>query len=227
MKQPGKRQPKKRRPGRPAGDKERLTPEHILDAAEREFAMNGYTKTSLREIAERVQINQALISYYFGDKLRLFEEVMKRRGNEIARRHIELLDELESAFDPVPLHLLVTAFLTPNFELRDQGPNGLSFMRLLAQLHFQPNETTLALRREIYDASVKRYVKAFIRTMPQVAVIDILWRINFIVGSVLYMFSGNYRIQDLSDGEYVEQWDRQAIIERMTNFIINGIAAPA
>ena len=33
---------------------------------------------------------------------------------------------------------------------------------------------------------------------------------------MLYMFSGSYRIHDLSDGEYTESWDLEEIIERMT-----------
>src|SRR3546814_14576796 len=84
-----------RRPGRSTGD--RATRETILDIAEQEFALRGFAGTSLREIAERAEVNQALINYYFGTKQKLFGEVFKRRGLQITNRRLELLDELEAA----------------------------------------------------------------------------------------------------------------------------------
>src|SRR3546814_16643646 len=84
-----------RRPGRSTGD--RATRETILDIAEQEFALRGFAGTSLREIAERAEVNQALINYYFGTKQKLFGEVFKRRGLQITNRRLELLDELEEA----------------------------------------------------------------------------------------------------------------------------------
>src|SRR3546814_16492662 len=77
-----------RRPGRPTGD--RATRETILDIAEQEFALRGFAGTSLREIAERAEVNQALINYYFGTKQKLFGEVFKRRGLQITNRRLEL-----------------------------------------------------------------------------------------------------------------------------------------
>jgi AcrR family transcriptional regulator len=44
----------------------------LLQAAIRLFALQGYAKTSTRELAEAAQVNVAAISYYFGDKAGLY-----------------------------------------------------------------------------------------------------------------------------------------------------------
>lgn len=212
-----------RRPGRPTGDRD--TRETILDIAEIEFAARGFTGTSLREIAEKAEVNQALINYYFGSKQKLFQEVFKRRGLHISHRRMELLDRLESAPKPPSLRSLVQAFLTPPFEMRDDGPGGLAFVRLQARLHFEPEELAINLRREVYDLSTKRYVKAFIKVLPKVDPSDVYWRMTFMIGSLLYMLSGLYRIEDLSEGQYKNGTISDAVIDRMVVFMVSGLEA--
>lgn len=214
-----------RRPGRPTGDS--ATQETILDIAELEFAARGYAGTALREIAERADVNQALINYYFGSKQKLFEEVFKRRGLHITRRRMELLTELERQ-NPVPnLRSLLQAFITPPFEMKDQGPGGLAFMRLQARLHFEPEELAIKLRREVYDLSTKRYVKAIIRALPKADPADIYWRTTFMIGAQLYMLSGLYRLEDISDGQYKGASLSDEVIDRMVMFMEHGMQAPS
>src|SRR3546814_3671446 len=98
--------------------------------AEQEFALRGFAGTSLREIAERAEVNQALINYYFGTKQKLFGEVFKRRGLQITNRRLELLDELEAASKAPSLQDVVRAFLTPSFEMRDMGAGDRKSTRL-------------------------------------------------------------------------------------------------
>lgn len=60
-----------RRPG-PSG-----TQEAILAAARRQFAEQGYDRTSMRGIAAQAGVDQALIAHFFGSKQRLFVEVVR------------------------------------------------------------------------------------------------------------------------------------------------------
>lgn len=50
----------------------------ILDVAEVLFATRGFAATSVREIAEQVDVTPAMIHYYYGSKNRLLEAVMER-----------------------------------------------------------------------------------------------------------------------------------------------------
>lgn len=51
----------------------------ILSAAESLFAHKGYEGTSVRDIAQKAEVNVAMISYYFGSKEKLLESLILQR----------------------------------------------------------------------------------------------------------------------------------------------------
>ncbi|MFH8570062.1 TetR family transcriptional regulator [Streptomyces sp. NPDC017993] len=57
----------------------------LLDAASALFAERGYERSTVRDIAARAGVNQALLFRYFGSKKALFGEVMARGGHEQLR----------------------------------------------------------------------------------------------------------------------------------------------
>jgi TetR/AcrR family transcriptional regulator len=50
----------------------------ILDTAEEFFSDTGYAATSIRRIADKADVNPALVHYYFGNKKSLLLKVMER-----------------------------------------------------------------------------------------------------------------------------------------------------
>ena len=77
-------QTRQRRRGRPSGQENPQLRGAILDAAERLFADQGYSATSMREIAEQSGVNPAMIHYYFGNKPALLRTVMERTLEPLA-----------------------------------------------------------------------------------------------------------------------------------------------
>jgi AcrR family transcriptional regulator len=63
--------------GRPAGSGAADIRQAILDSAEALFARKGYAATSLREIADEVNVNPAMVHYYFGSKRALLQQVLE------------------------------------------------------------------------------------------------------------------------------------------------------
>lgn len=53
--------------------------EKILNVAEILFAQQGFEAVSIRELAKVADINIAMISYYFGSKEKLYEEIVLRK----------------------------------------------------------------------------------------------------------------------------------------------------
>lgn len=53
------------------------TDDKIMDAAISLFAQNGFSGTSVKELAEAAGVNIALISYYFGGKENLYMKILK------------------------------------------------------------------------------------------------------------------------------------------------------
>jgi TetR/AcrR family transcriptional regulator, regulator of cefoperazone and chloramphenicol sensitivity len=64
----------------------------ILAAAERLFADRGFRKVTVRDICRAARVNVAAVNYHFGDKLRLYGEVLEsaadvmRETTEVARQ---------------------------------------------------------------------------------------------------------------------------------------------
>jgi AcrR family transcriptional regulator len=80
---------------RPPGSQGSQTRERILDVAQELFTRQGYDKTSLRDIAERLQITKAALYYYFERK----EEILVELHLRLEVLGASLLDELEAAPD--------------------------------------------------------------------------------------------------------------------------------
>lgn len=62
----------------------------ILKVAEELFAHRGFEGTSVRDIAQKADVNIAMISYYFGSKEKLLQNLILRRVEQTSA----LLDEL-------------------------------------------------------------------------------------------------------------------------------------
>ncbi len=55
----------------------------IMETAETLFAEKGFNGTSVRDIAEKANVNLAMISYYFGSKDKLLEALFSYRGEHL------------------------------------------------------------------------------------------------------------------------------------------------
>lgn len=71
----------------------------LLDTAEKLFSQKGYDGTSVRDIAEAAGFNTAMISYYFGSKEKLMEEIFERKSLNIREKVDNLLQD--DTLDPL------------------------------------------------------------------------------------------------------------------------------
>jgi AcrR family transcriptional regulator len=62
------------------------TRQQLLDAAGPLFAERGYRATTVRDICEAAQANQAAINYHFGDKENLYIECVRHAGRVCSAR---------------------------------------------------------------------------------------------------------------------------------------------
>src|SRR5450432_17334 len=82
----------------------------LMDSAELLFSRKGFDGTSVRDIAEAAGINTAMISYYFGSKEKLMEEIFERKSLNIKEKVANLLkddslDPLEKMYSLVDMYI--------------------------------------------------------------------------------------------------------------------------
>ena len=122
-------------PGRKRG-RERVynaekTREAILDAAEAVFAERGFHGTAVDAIAAEAGYNKSLIFQYFGDKLGLYAQVLKRadrEANELLTRVFATLLEDETAFQVSQLRTFLKTMVQTLFDYLLKHPR---FVRML------------------------------------------------------------------------------------------------
>ena len=73
-----------RRRGRPGPSVKEDVRQDILNAAERLLALQGFSATTIRQIADEVKVNPAMVHYYFDTKQSLLEAVMSNALEPLA-----------------------------------------------------------------------------------------------------------------------------------------------
>ncbi|WP_213881284.1 TetR/AcrR family transcriptional regulator [Pseudomonas sp. dw_358] len=212
---------KRKGPGRPEGASN--VRDDILDGAEEMFANLGYAGTTLREVSQQARVTQALISYYFGSKYGLFEEVFLRRGSAISDERLKNLQTLQDAGTP-SVQQIVEAFLLPTVVLR-ATVQGRHFLRLQARLHTEPPNISYVLRDKAYGTSTQRYVDALKAAVPGLSDLDANWRITLMVGTYLYAFSDTHRMEERMPAGQYDPGDWQSLIDQVTRFVVGGLSA--
>ncbi len=116
------------KPGRSRGEKTR---EAILNAAETVFAEHGYDGARVDTIAEVSGFNKTLIFRYFGDKLSLYAEVLRRVDreiNELQTRLAPVLEDETIAFNAQRFRTVLETGIGALFDYLLEHPR---FMRML------------------------------------------------------------------------------------------------
>ncbi len=80
----------------------------LLDAASELFAEHGFDGATVDMIARRARANNAMISYYFGGKERLYEQILISTFSEVAARLESILSERDRADEK--LHAFTSMF---------------------------------------------------------------------------------------------------------------------
>jgi AcrR family transcriptional regulator len=94
------------------------TRQRLLEAAGEVFADLGFRKATVRDICARAQANVAAVSYHFGDKEKLYSEVLRYAHNCAIEKYPPSLGLSADAPAEERLHAFVLSFLQ---RLMDEG----------------------------------------------------------------------------------------------------------
>jgi AcrR family transcriptional regulator len=204
------------------------TATRLLDVAEALFSEHGYALTTVRDIAAKSKVNQALINYHFKNKRGLFNAVFERRATVLLKERADLLRaaKIKAKKKPIPLKELIYAFVYPPLRMASEDKGGRSFVKLQARLHNEPKEIESALRAKLYDKVSLLFIDELKRTLPKLSESSICWRLIFVMGLYLYVASNTGRLEVISKGRAKGGNLKQALPE-ILNFCEQGfLSAP-
>lgn len=175
----------------------------IMSAAEEQFARLGFNAVSIRDIATAAHAHPGSVTYHFGTKANLLREIYQRHCGPMNLRRLELLGEaqrIQAKEDR--LAAILRAYLVPAFSSLSDGPGGgAQFTRLRAVLSAENNVDTREIIAEAFDQTSHAFVDAIGAALPEMSRCDLVWRSQFLLGSLYYTLINPERITRLSRGE--------------------------
>lgn len=159
--------------------------EQLINAAEELFAEKGFDGTSVRDIAQKADVNLAMISYYFGSKEKLLQVLIEQRFSS----SFELLDELNRNTTMTPwekIERVIEYYV-------DKILNGRKFHTILNQEYNTDRSkevidliTGIKMRnftliRQIVEDGVKK--KVFRKIDPEMTMASMMGTINSTINS--------------------------------------------
>lgn len=158
----------------------------ILDTAEELFAARGYDGTSVRDIAEASNVNVAMISYYFGSKEKLMQDIFLRRSETLSAKIETLLkDDSLSPFEKI--ESVIENYL-------DRIVEKHKFYKLmLCEQSLRNNDTISGLLKEMKmrnSASVAKLIKHGQEKKVFKEDVDVVLLINTLFGTAMHTYIG-------------------------------------
>ncbi len=201
------------------------TKDRLLDAAERLFAHNGVEATSLRAITAEAGVNLAAVNYHFQSKEALLHAVIARRLNPVNEKRLAMLSACEASAraSALPLEPVLDALLRPVFELLS-GP-GKEFTPLIGRIFTESAELTEQVFQKHLAHVAQRFVAAFQRALPDLPLVELLWRLQFVFGVMSHTMSAGRIMRIISNGK-VDTTDAEATLKRIEAFVLAGLNAP-
>ena len=188
----------------------------ILEAGERLFSERGFGAVALREIAREAKVNVGSVTYHFGDKLGLLEAIYTLHTRPMNARRLELIGEAKRVEDPDQrLTAILRAYLLPAFSSSDDlAGGGARFTRMRAILSAEGNPQAREIIAKAFDATTRAFIDAIAECLPGARREEIVWRSQFLLGSLYYTLINPQRIDRLSDGA-VDGSDQEEAIRQI------------
>lgn len=205
------------------------TRRRILDAAEELFMQHGFEGASMRLLTARAGVNLAAINYHFGSKNALIEAVFQRRLDPMNAARLAELDRLEANAGeaPLPAEAIIRAFFGESIAMIEDGRNGgRNFVRLLGRTYTEPSKPIRALIGRMYAPTMERFKAAFARTLPELPVDELVWRMHFMFGTLSYTLAATDTVQLIAGFKPEDRHDSRALEDRLVRFLMAGLLAP-
>jgi TetR/AcrR family transcriptional regulator, regulator of cefoperazone and chloramphenicol sensitivity len=196
------------------------TRQRLLDAAGEVFAEHGFRRATVREICRKANANIAAVNYHFGDKDRLYMEVLREAQRVAHAKYPVMLGLSPDAPAEQRLHAFVRSSL---LRLLDPGRPAWHGVLLSREMV----EPTAALDLLIQESVRPRFELLFtiVRelTGPDVPEERVRLCAQSVVGQCLYYYHGRHVITRLQPPEERVPLDVECLAEHITEFSLGAM----
>lgn len=200
----------------------------ILDTAEVLFAERGFAETSLRTITSKAKVNLAAVNYHFGSKKSLIQAVFARYLDPFTERFHRALDALEARHggQAIPLEELLETLAGSVLEVPAERNSLKVFMRLLGLAYSQAQGHLRRYIQEEYGGVFTRFTALIRDATPELPDSERFWRLHFMLGSVIFTFSGLDALRDIAEKDYDEHVTVRDLVRRLRPVVVAAMQAP-
>lgn len=204
----------------------------ILNAASELIAQQGPQNFRVRELAAAADTNVASISYYFGSKKELVEEVLINIFTPINNQRMKLLKEFEADCfpEPVSVEKIAEALIRPLVESKRAQDGGSLYIRALQHVRAAPAEAPNIFVFSTFDNVAQYFIDSMQKALPHITRAEMIWRYELVRGAAVHMLSncdpisGKFRHLAKSD-EMIDIDDAEAVLKELCVFSVAGLSA--
>ena len=204
------------------------TRRNILNAAELLFSERGFSETSLRTITTKAGVNLAAVNYHFGSKKSLIQAVMARFLSPFCSELEVALVEYEKSLghsQPDLYALLAIVFKTAIHSCSDRPERLNRFPRLLGLAYTQGQGHLKRFLNQEYGDVYARFSELLSIATPDLSPEERFWRFHFMLGSVLFTFSGADTLKAMAEHDVGHLSGTADIVDFILPFLSQGIQA--
>lgn len=175
----------------------------LLEAAEQLFAERGFETVSVRDVTQLAKANVAAVNYHFGSREGMVALVVSRYLIPVNEERLARLDALERKWSgkAVPLEEIIDAFVRPVVGLVRKSELSQSlFGKLVGRIFAMRGEGLPPAVEEQMKTLIERFTRALGKALPTVSQEELVWRMHFLVGSIIHMLMNQEMLQRLSGG---------------------------
>jgi TetR/AcrR family transcriptional regulator, regulator of cefoperazone and chloramphenicol sensitivity len=207
----------------PRENKEDLTKERILDAAEVLFAQKGYQAVSVREITSTAECNLAAVNYHFGNKENLYLEVFRSRWVPRAVRVRESFSKAVAGQTSLSVPTVVRAVAQAFVEGPLSDEERLRHSQLMTREMTQPTKAFELVAQQVIEPFFKEVGEKLSSVLSdEMGQEQMLLNIFSIFSMVLYFNFARVAVSRLTGHQYDTAF-RARLVEQITQFSLKGL----
>ncbi|MCH2615281.1 MAG: TetR family transcriptional regulator [Opitutales bacterium] len=203
------------------------TKRKIIEAAEVEFAENGYGGASVREITAHADVNVAAVNYHFGNKESLYKEMIRNRIEPLNRKRIDMLEKALEENDnfPLPLERIIDFLVRPILtELMTDDGNDFRFLRVIGRGLSEGQTFMKDFHHELLKEIVAKYTAAISDSLRNPGFEKLAYGMHLLSCTILGAMMQHARLEVVSAGR-IDLNDVDGLCEQLVAYISGGLRA--